>query len=43
MVVREQETGDYECKQCGWQYKEEEGFGPYKPGTPFAALPATFK
>ena len=28
---------------CGWQYREEKGFGPFKPGTEFAALPADFK
>jgi rubredoxin len=38
-----QDTGDYECQVCGWQYKEEKGFGPYPAGTAFAALPADFK
>ncbi|EKU22692.1 rubredoxin-type fe 4 protein [Nannochloropsis gaditana CCMP526] len=42
-VFQTQDTGDYECQVCGWQYKEEKGFGPYPAGTAFAALPADFK
>jgi len=42
-ISRKQDTGDFECQVCGWQYKEEKGFGPYPPGTAFAALPADFK
>jgi hypothetical protein len=38
-----QETGDYECQVCGWQYKEVEGLGAaIKPGTEFAQLPSSF-
>ena len=39
----QQETGDYECQVCGWQYQEAKGFGPFRPGTEFAALPQDFK
>ncbi|GAB5037353.1 rubredoxin-type fe 4 protein [Nannochloropsis oceanica] len=42
-VFQTSDTGDFECQVCGWQYKEEKGFGPYPPGTAFAALPADFK
>jgi rubredoxin len=28
---------------CGWQYQEAKGFGPFRPGTEFAALPQDFK
>lgn len=28
---------------CGWKYLEEKGFGPFRPGTEFAALPQDFK
>lgn len=41
-VFTKRKTGDYECKGCGWKYRESSGVGKIKAGTPFAELPQNF-
>ena len=41
-VFTQRKTGDFECKGCGWKYRESSGVGKIQPGTPFAELPSEF-
>jgi len=36
-------TGEFECSQCGYIYKPDEGTKDVPPGTSFADLPRDFK